>query len=185
MNTRLVPTTYAQREAVLESACALYPGPTMPPEEKLALHRAFELAGIPVAAAGTLEVHAIAPFNRAEPTDIEAGPASNSVLRVRRIGTRQEGPIDWAIEVTADLAAWMLTSPPPRGSVIDVVVPAAAGSTAPRLSSGLFDARHIWISARDRHVPPDEQDVLRAWALHAVEVMRTRWVASGATCPCC
>lgn len=185
MNTSIAPTTYAQSEAEPESACALYPSPAMPPEERLALNRAFELAGIPVAAAGKLEVHAIAPFNWTEPTDIEAGPASNSALRVRRFGARQEGPIDWAAEVTADLAAWMLTSPPPQGSVIDVVVPAAPGSTAPRLSNGLYDARHIWISARDRQVPPDERDVLRAWARHALEVMRTRWSASGAACPCC
>lgn len=185
MNTSIAPTTCAHGQVDPEGACALYPSPGMPLEEALALDRAFALAGIPVAAAGKLEVHAIAPFNRGEPSSIEAGQASNSALRVRRLGARQEGAIDWAAEVTADLAVWMLTSPPPRGSVIDVVVPAAPGSTAPRLANGLYDARHIWISARDGQVSPDERDVLRAWARHTVESMRPRWFASGAACPCC
>lgn len=184
MNTSSVPTMGATGEALPEATCSLYPSPSMAVDESLALQRAFELAGIPVATGGALVVHAIEPFSGA------GLPASKSVaakraLRVRRLGTRCNGPVDWAAEVTADLAAWMLASPPPEGSVVDVVVPAAPGSTAPRLANGLVDSRHIWISAQDGEVQPSEREALRHWARNVVEVMRSRWSAAGAACPCC
>lgn len=185
MRTSTVPTMGATGEALPDATCSLYPSPSMAEDEGLVLQRAFELAGIPVAMGGALAVHAIEPFSGAGVPASKSVEAAKRALRVRRLGTRCNGPVDWAAEVTADLAAWMLASPPPEGSVVDVVVPASPGSTAPRLANGLVDSRHIWISAHDHDVEPSERDALRHWARNVVEVMRSRWSADGAACPCC
>jgi hypothetical protein len=175
----------AQGDALPRASCSLQPSASMSEQECLALEREFDLAGIPVTADGAVVVHAIEPFGAGSGAADVARPARRCALRVRRLGLRGHHSIDWAAAVTVDLAAWMLASPPPAGSLLDVVVPAVPGHASPRLAGGLVDARHIWISAHDDAVEPAERDALRAWTRNAVEVMRSRWSAAGAACTCC
>jgi hypothetical protein len=186
MTQQNAPVTGAPGEALPEPVCSLHSCPEMTVDDGSALNRAFATAGIPIGPSGPIEVHAIKSYSVTEPAELDViGESSACALHVRRLGRRINAPIDWACEVAVDLATWILSDPPPEGSVIDVVVPASPGSTAPRLAAGFIDSRHIWISVHDQQVHPQERATLRAWARNLVDVMRPRWSASSEACPCC
>ena len=164
--------------------CVLHMNPSMPSEEREALVQAFGLAGIGLSAQAPLAVHAIEPFGLV-PISHHVVPGNEplaSVLRVRRSSPRSPGAIDWAVEVTVDLAAWLLACPPPSGAVIEATVPSAAA--APRLGRGFIDRHHVWIEAKEGGLSSDSESVLRTWARATVEAMRPRW-SIGPSCPCC
>ena len=168
--------------------CTLHPSPGMPAAERNALLAAFGQARIQLAAESRLVVHAIEPLSAtARPPHPPIGRSKPSVLRVRRLGIAPPGPFEWAREVTVDLAAWMLVTPPPPGTELDVVVPAALRGAAPRLARphGLFDTRHVAIIARERGVSPARRPLVQPWAKALVQAMTPRWSPTGAACACC
>ncbi|HSV84343.1 MAG TPA: hypothetical protein VLK85_34515 [Ramlibacter sp.] len=164
--------------------CVLHMNPSMPSEESEGLVQAFRLAGIGLSAKAPLAVHAIEPFGLV-PIPHHPVPGNEPLswmLRVRRSSPRRSGAIDWAVEVTVDLAAWLLTCPPPSGAVIEATVPSTAA--APRLGRGFVDRHHVWIEAKEGGLSSEIEPVLRTWARATVEAMRPRW-STGPSCPCC
>jgi len=164
--------------------CVLHMNPSMHSEEREALVQAFRLAGIRLSAKAPLAVHAIEPSGLV-PISHDAVPGNEPLswmLRVRRSSPRRPGAIDWAVEVTVDLAAWLLASPPPSGAVIEATVPSTAA--APRMGVGFIDRHHVWIEAKEGGLSSESQPLLRTWARATVEAMRPRW-SIGPSCPCC
>ncbi|MBT2302039.1 hypothetical protein J7E70_16365 [Variovorax paradoxus] len=160
----------------------------MPAAERRALLTAFEQARIQLTDESRLVVHAIEPLTSSElPPHVRTGRSMPSVLRVRRLGFSQPGPFAWALDVTVELVAWMLVTPPPPGTELDVVVPAASYGAAPRLARphGLIDTRHVAIIARERGVSPARRAQVQPWAKALVHAMKPRWSPDGAACACC
>jgi hypothetical protein len=153
------------------------------------LLEAFELADIQLTPEAPLVVHAVEPHGMALTSTVASTePCAATTLRVRRFGTAPSGPMDWACEVTVDLAAWMLMSPAPTGTVLDAFVPAAFRGGPPRLgrAHGLLDMKHIWIVARSTNGGSVRSPAaLQAWTDALLEAMRLRWAHSGAACQCC